>query len=191
MLTSRFHNFGVGFRQSVLAKKQRVVARLKGFTCMMLIFLTWWRHQMETFSASLALCEGNPSVVGGIPSQRPVTWSFGVFFSLIWAWTNDWANNRNAGDLRRHRAHYDVIIMSVAHRRVQFNKHVSTLSHWVPSGRHKNTIYFFTYLSEYQCVSSRRMKLYFFLLFDCVRYCVFFRLGSHALGFSIQLFEMP
>ena len=28
--------------------------------------------------------------------------------SLIYAWKNDWANNRYAGDLRRHRAHYDV-----------------------------------------------------------------------------------
>ena len=38
----------------------------------------WWRHQMETFSALLALCEGNPPVTGGFPSQRPVTelWCF-------------------------------------------------------------------------------------------------------------------
>ena len=43
---------------------------------------TWWRHQMETFSALLALGEGNPPVTGGFPSQRPVTRSFGVFFDL-------------------------------------------------------------------------------------------------------------
>ena len=35
---------------------------------------------METFSALLALCEGNPLVTGGFPSQRPVTRSFEVFF---------------------------------------------------------------------------------------------------------------
>ena len=29
------------------------------------IIQTWWRHPMETFSALLALCEGNPSVAGG------------------------------------------------------------------------------------------------------------------------------
>ena len=40
---------------------------------------TWWRHQMETFSALLALCEGNSSVTGEFPSQRPVTRSFDVF----------------------------------------------------------------------------------------------------------------
>ena len=32
-------------------------------------------------------------------------------FSLIWAWINGWVNSRDAGDLRRHRAHYDVIVM--------------------------------------------------------------------------------
>ena len=32
-------------------------------------------------------------------------------FSLNWAWTNAWANSRDAGDLRRHRAHYDVSVM--------------------------------------------------------------------------------
>ena len=32
-------------------------------------------------------------------------------FSLICSWINGWVNNRKAGDLRRHRAHYDVIVM--------------------------------------------------------------------------------
>ena len=38
----------------------------------------WWRHQMETFSALLALCV----VTGEFPSQRPVTRSFAIFFHL-------------------------------------------------------------------------------------------------------------
>ena len=33
-------------------------------------------------------------------------------FSLICVWINDGANNRETGDLRRHHAHYDVIVMS-------------------------------------------------------------------------------
>ena len=37
---------------------------------------------MKTFSASLALCEGNPPATGGFPSQRPVTRSFDIFFDL-------------------------------------------------------------------------------------------------------------
>ena len=30
---------------------------------------------------------------------------------LIWAWKNNWANSPDAGDLRRHHAHYDDIVM--------------------------------------------------------------------------------
>ena len=41
-----------------------------------------WRHQMETFSALLAICAGNSPVPGECPPQRPVTWSFDVFFDL-------------------------------------------------------------------------------------------------------------
>ena len=43
---------------------------------------TWWRHQMETLSAFLALCEGNSPVTGGFPSQRPAKRGFDVFFDL-------------------------------------------------------------------------------------------------------------
>ena len=42
----------------------------------------WWHHQMETFSALLALCAGNSPVPDEFPAQRPVTWSFDVFFDL-------------------------------------------------------------------------------------------------------------
>ena len=34
-----------------------------------------------------------------------------LIFSLISAWINGLVNNREAGDLRRHRAHYDVIVL--------------------------------------------------------------------------------
>ena len=72
---------------------------------------SWWRYEMKTFSALLALCEGNPPATGGFPSQRPVTRSGALMFSFMFAWTNVWANNRNPGDLRRHGAHYDVIVI--------------------------------------------------------------------------------
>ena len=35
-----------------------------------------------------------------------------LMFSLICAWTNLWTNNRDAGDLRRHRAQYDATVMA-------------------------------------------------------------------------------
>ena len=44
--------------------------------------LSWWRHQMETFSALLAICAGNSPVTGEFPAQRPVTRNFDVFFDL-------------------------------------------------------------------------------------------------------------
>ena len=43
---------------------------------------SWWRHQMETFSALLALCEENPPVTGGFPHTGQLTRSFDVFFDL-------------------------------------------------------------------------------------------------------------
>ena len=44
--------------------------------------ITWWRHQMETFSAILDLCAGNSPVTGEFPAHGPVTRSFDVFFDL-------------------------------------------------------------------------------------------------------------
>ena len=52
------------------------------------------------------------SVTCEFPSQRPVTLSFDVFF-LSAPWISDWVNNRGAGDLGRHRAHYDVIVVDI------------------------------------------------------------------------------
>ena len=47
------------------------------------VFLrAWWRHQMETFSALLAIFAGNSPGPGEFPTQRPVTRSFYVFFDL-------------------------------------------------------------------------------------------------------------
>ena len=55
---------------------------------------SWRRHQMETFSALLAICADNLSVTREFPAQ-----------------INDCANNSEADDLSRHRAHYDVTVM--------------------------------------------------------------------------------
>ena len=48
-------------------------------------------------------------VTGEFPAQRPATRSFGVFFDL--RLNAGWANDRDAGDLRRHRPHYDDTVM--------------------------------------------------------------------------------
>ena len=68
--------------------------------------LTWthqiynplWRHQMETFSALVAICAENSSVNGEFPTHRPVTRSFDD--SLICAWIVNLLDNREVGDLK-------------------------------------------------------------------------------------------
>ena len=71
------------------------------------VYITWWRHPMETFSALLAICAGNLPVPGEFPAQRPVTRSFNVFFDLrpnkrlgkqCWGW---WFETPSS-PLRRH-----------------------------------------------------------------------------------------
>ena len=66
---------------------------------------------METFSALLAICAGNSPFPGEFPAQRPVTRSFDVFYDLHP--NNSWVNNGEACDLKRHRAHYYVIVMVI------------------------------------------------------------------------------
>ena len=77
-----------------------------------IIHVWWWRHQMETFSALLALCVGN-SPVTGKNSPHKGQWRGALMFLWSAPWINDWVNNSEAGDLRRHRAHYDVFVMRV------------------------------------------------------------------------------
>ena len=59
---------------------------------------------METFPALLVLCAGN--------SLFPVTRSFDVILSA--PWISGWVNNREAGDWRRRRTHYDAIVMIIS-----------------------------------------------------------------------------
>ena len=86
-----------------------LLAHIYGTRSLLTYKMTWWRHQMETFSALLAICAGNSLVTGEFPTQRPVTRGFVVFF--ICGWINGWVNSGEAGNMRRHRAHYDVIAM--------------------------------------------------------------------------------
>ena len=66
---------------------------------------------MEKKFALLALRAGNSPVTADFPTQRPVTRSFDVFFDL--RWINGWVNRCEAGDLKRHRSHYDVAVINV------------------------------------------------------------------------------
>ena len=76
------------------------------------IRVTWWRHQMETFSALLAIWEGNSQVPVNSPHKGQ--WRGTLMFSLICARINCWVSNGEAGDLRHHGAHYYVIVMNLS-----------------------------------------------------------------------------
>ena len=46
-----------------------------------------------------------------VNSPHKGQWRGALMFSLICVWINGWVNNREAGDLRRYREHYDVTLM--------------------------------------------------------------------------------
>ena len=75
--------------------------------------LSWWRHQMETFPRYWPFVRGihRPPV----NSPHKGQWRGALMFCLICAWINGWVSNDKAGDLRRHRAHYDVTMMCMDH----------------------------------------------------------------------------
>ena len=83
-------------------------------SCDYVLFLgyqySWWRHQMETFSALLTLCVENSPVTGEFPSQKASDAELWCFLRSA-PWINGSVNNCEAGDLKRHWTHCDVIVM--------------------------------------------------------------------------------
>ena len=79
------------------------------------ITMTSWNG---TFSALPTLCEGEPPVRRRwIPFSKA---SDAELWCLMYNWTNGWANNQDAGDLRRNCAHYDVTVMyDISHLQTQ------------------------------------------------------------------------
>ena len=49
-----------------------------------------------------------------VDSPHKGRWRRALMFSLICAWKNGWAHNRDAGDTRPHWAHYDATVMENA-----------------------------------------------------------------------------
>ena len=64
---------------------------------------TW--HKTEKVIYSRTFIHRSP-----VYSPHKGQWRGAFMFSLICGWINRWVNNREAGDLRRYRAHYDVIV---------------------------------------------------------------------------------
>ena len=89
------------------------------------MYMTMTSQHMETSSNTLSIYYMMMSsngkifcVTGPLCREAPVNstlrhqWCWALMFSLICAWTNDWVNNWDAGDLRLHSTHYDTIVMA-------------------------------------------------------------------------------
>ena len=63
-----------------------------------------------------------------VNSPHKGQWRGALMFSLICVWINGWVNNREAGDLRRHQAHYDVSVMRPDATEAISNRHSVTSS---------------------------------------------------------------
>ena len=75
-----------------------------------------------------------------------------LVFSLICVWIKGWVNNRDAGDLRRYRAHYDVIVMGkkkaiVDTSDIAWSRHHSTIAQWF-------RLFFSQWLQSYEDITS-------------------------------------
>ena len=68
-------------------------------------------HMRLHHSRNGMICNSYLANTWPLNSPHKVQWRGALVFSLIWVWINGWVNNRHAGDLRRFRVHYDVIVM--------------------------------------------------------------------------------
>ena len=83
------------------------------FTRFVFCCVLWWLHEnvikWKHFPHYWPFVRGIHRLPVNSPNKGQ--WGGASMISLIWAWINGWVNNREAGDLRRHRAHYDVTVM--------------------------------------------------------------------------------
>ena len=84
---------------------------VRGWLYRDIIFLSWqylvieWKHFPHYWQFVRGI-HRSP-----VNSPHKGQWRGALMFSLICVWINGWVNNREAGDLRRYRTHYDVIVM--------------------------------------------------------------------------------
>ena len=88
----------------------------------------WWRHQMESFPRYWRFVRGIRRSSANSPHKGQ--WQI-LMFSLICARINGWVNSREAGNLRRHHAHYDIIVVKLGRgHKSNINVIERSSSHW-------------------------------------------------------------
>ena len=130
--------------------------------------LTWWCHQMETFSALLAICAGSPR--SPVNSPHKGQWRGALMFSLICVWINSWVNNREVGDLRCYRAQYDVILLSwsTLHKSLMTGRHVGKYTGQSP----------WCLSSIYSVINKCEINCKYIVMADLIWWCIFVHLTA-------------
>ena len=89
-------------------------------TCLLYVQTTWssssmmmfTNHMMTSSNGSIYRVTGVRGIhCSSVNSPHNGQWREALIFCLICVWMNGWVNNGKAGDLRRYRAHYNVIVM--------------------------------------------------------------------------------
>ena len=113
--------------------------------------------KMEQFSALLTICAGNSPAPVNSPHKGQ--WRGALMFPLICVWINDWVNNREAGDLRRYRAHNDVTVMLNAFSSIKKFGEFRLQFHWRLFLRVHQTIGSHRNHSKNEFISIRNWKM--------------------------------
>ena len=109
-----------------------------------------------------------------VNSPHKGQWRRALMFSLICAWINSWVNNGEAGDLRRHRAHNEVIVMAECHGYI-YNRILEPLI-WICQWYWVNK----EFLIMFQNVNHIYYMLWFELLFLVTSLLALYPHGSTA-----------
>ena len=128
---------------------------------------------MTTSNGNIVRVTGHLCGESPVPVNSPhkCQWNEALVFSLIWAWINVWVKHREAGGLRRNRAHYDVNVMS----RIYVSKYAITgsdnglalLYGW--SGANEVTLKYMDKIEVYPAVTNHKHAwiIYIFLGIYC------------------------
>ena len=116
-----------------------------------------------------------------VNSPHKGQWRGALMFSLICVWINDWVNNREAGDLRRHLDHYGVSVMlpqihvAIWCQWVKDKPILVGLADWCLLATHHHLPRFWSWSLVHYCSSTRQFKkglnqFYFFDFFSDARF---------------------
>ena len=102
-----------------------------------------------------------------VNSPHKGQWRGALMFSLICAWINSCVNNREAGVLRRHRIHYDVIVMSCLKGHSNTNCSTYNCTSMMLEFQYtETTVSVLKYNPHYGCIFARARTGWWVPLFD-------------------------